>query len=92
MITGRSSRDTRNYLPTFNSISIANMIWRIKGLSENFVYFNDDTFLMREYKPEDWFPDGRPLLTTADGCLHRCREHCGTAVRIFFNRHILGRK
>ena len=51
-----------NYLPTFNSISIANMIWRIKGLSENFVYFNDDTFLIREVKPEEWFVDGRPVL------------------------------
>ena len=49
-------------LPTFNSISIANMIWRIKGLSENFVYFNDDTFLIRDMKPEEWFVDGRPVL------------------------------
>lgn len=50
------------YLPTFNSISIANMIWRIKGLSENFVYFNDDAFLVRPVSPEDWFINGRPVL------------------------------
>jgi len=50
------------YLPTFNSISIANMIWRIKGLSENFVYFNDDTFLVRPVRQEDWFINGRPVL------------------------------
>jgi hypothetical protein len=49
-------------LPTFNSISIGNMIWRIKGLSENFVYFNDDTFLVRSIKPEDFFIDNRPVL------------------------------
>ncbi len=50
------------YLPTFNSISIGNMIWRIKGLSDNFVYFNDDVFLIREAKPQDWFIGNRPVL------------------------------
>lgn len=50
------------HLPTFNSISIANMIWRIKGISDNFVYFNDDAFLIRPVKTEDWFINGRPVL------------------------------
>jgi hypothetical protein len=49
-------------LPTFNSISIGNMIWRIKGLSDNFVYFNDDTFLIRSIQPEDLFINDRPVL------------------------------
>jgi hypothetical protein len=50
------------YLPTFNSISIGNMVWRIKGLSDNFVYFNDDVILIQEHKPEDWFINNRPVL------------------------------
>ena len=50
------------YLPTFNSISIANMIWRINGLSDNFVYFNDDAFLVRPVRTEDWFINGRPVM------------------------------
>jgi hypothetical protein len=50
------------YLPTFNSISIAHMVWRIKGLSENFVYFNDDTFLVKEMNPQDWFKENKPVL------------------------------
>ncbi len=50
------------YLPTFNSISIGNMIWRIKGLSEHFVYFNDDVFLIRSMKPEDWVKNNRVVL------------------------------
>jgi hypothetical protein len=50
------------YLPTFNSISIAHMVWRIKGLSENFVYFNDDTFLVKKMSPADWFIDNKPVL------------------------------
>ena len=50
------------YLPTFNSICISNMLWRIKGLSEQFVYFNDDIFLVREVQPTDWFRKGLPVL------------------------------
>ncbi len=50
------------YLPTFNSISIGHMIWRIKGLSENFVYFNDDLFLIRPITPGHWFVGDRPVM------------------------------
>jgi hypothetical protein len=50
------------YLPTFNSISIGNMIWRIKGLSEHFVYFNDDVFLIRPVKPQDWVKNNRSVM------------------------------
>lgn len=47
------------YLPTFNSISIETMIWRIPGLSERFIYFNDDLMLTEPAKPEDFFtPNG----------------------------------
>ncbi len=50
------------YLPTFNSICISNMLWRIKGLSNQFVYFNDDIFLVRPLNPSDWFQNNRPVL------------------------------
>lgn len=50
------------YLPTFSSRTIESMIWRIPGLSNNFVYFNDDFFLVRDIKPEDWFVNGTPVL------------------------------
>lgn len=55
-------RGYEEYLPTFNSTSIETMMWRIPGLSENFVYFNDDLLLIDEVKPEDWFVDNRPVL------------------------------
>ncbi len=54
-----------NYLPTFNSICISNMLWRIKGLSEKFVYFNDDIFLIRPVNPSIWFRNRRPVLRGA---------------------------
>ncbi len=50
----------KEYLPTFNSHTIEWNLHRIHGLSENFVYFNDDFFLLREMKPSDFFVDGKP--------------------------------
>ena len=50
------------YIPTFNSICISNMLWRIKGLSDQFVYFNDDIFLVRHISPTDWFFENKPVL------------------------------
>jgi hypothetical protein len=55
-------KDYETYLPTFNSICISNMLWRIKDLSDQFVYFNDDLFLLRPVNPRDWFIQGRPVL------------------------------
>lgn len=55
-------RDYETFLPTFNSRSIETMIWRIKGLSNNFVYFNDDNFLVRPIEPSDWFINSKPVL------------------------------
>tara|TARA_B100001057_G_scaffold500169_1_gene613858 strand:+ start:3551 stop:4558 length:1008 start_codon:yes stop_codon:yes gene_type:complete len=51
-----------DYIPTFNSICISNMLWRIKGLSDQFVYFNDDIFLLRPVNPSDWFVNNKPVL------------------------------
>jgi len=50
------------FLPVFNSRSIESMIWRIKDLSNNFVYFNDDFFIIRPIKISDWFINGNPVL------------------------------
>jgi hypothetical protein len=52
-------------LPTFSSISIETMLWRIPGLSDNYVYFNDDTFLIRPTSHETWFVKGRPVIRGA---------------------------
>lgn len=47
--------DYEQYLPTFNSISIETMLWRIPGLSDCFVYFNDDVFLASPTTEDMWF-------------------------------------
>ncbi len=48
------------WLPTFSSRCIDLNLHRIPGLSEQFVYFNDDTFLTAPVKPEFFFRDGFP--------------------------------
>lgn len=45
----------KKYLPTFNSHTIEWNFHRIEGLSERFVYFNDDMFLFKPTSPEDFF-------------------------------------
>ena len=48
------------YLPTFNCNPIEMNIHRIKGLSDHFIYFNDDTFLIDHVVEERFFRDGLP--------------------------------
>ncbi|BAL85379.1 hypothetical protein AMIS_1590 [Actinoplanes missouriensis 431] len=42
-------------LPTFNSHAIESRLHRIPGLSEHFIYFNDDMFLGRPVSPDSFF-------------------------------------
>ena len=51
-----------NHLPTFNSSAIESDMWRIDGLSERFVYGNDDFFAMNPMKESDFFDDDAPRL------------------------------
>ncbi|QXQ08971.1 stealth conserved region 3 domain-containing protein [Paeniglutamicibacter sp. Y32M11] len=42
-------------LPVFNSHAIETVLHRIPGLSEHFLYMNDDVFLMKDQQPEKYF-------------------------------------
>lgn len=48
------------YLPTFNSLTIGLNLHRIEGLAEQFVVFNDDMFLGRPCRAEQFFRKGLP--------------------------------
>lgn len=50
------------WLPTFSSHTIEMNIHRIPGLADHFVYLNDDTFICRPMKKEDFFRNGLPCL------------------------------
>lgn len=51
------------YLPTFNSVTINWNLHRISELAEQFVYFNDDVFLIKKTFPEDFFVNELPCDT-----------------------------
>ncbi len=44
-------------LPTFSNRSIECLMWRLPGLAERFIYFNDDFQLLRPVQPTDFFHD-----------------------------------
>lgn len=50
----------KEYLPTFSANPIELNLHRIEGLSENFVYFNDDFFLISPVEKDDFFENGIP--------------------------------
>lgn len=48
------------FLPTFNSVVIERYMYRIEGLADHFVYFNDDFYIIRPVSEERFFLDGLP--------------------------------
>ncbi|MRR23625.1 capsular biosynthesis protein [bacterium] len=84
-------RDYEQYLPTFNSSTIHTMIWRIEGLSDRFVYFNDDVVLVREHSEKDWFEGDSPVLT-GKWQLPPYGRITGSRLKVLYNRHIKGNK
>ncbi len=66
------------YLPTFSSHTIELNLHRIEGLSEQFVYFNDDMFLTAPAEPEDFFKDGKPCDIAALDCIFFGKDSAGS--------------
>lgn len=48
------------YLPTFNSVVIERYIHNIPGLSDHFVYFNDDFYIINSVSQNRFFQNGLP--------------------------------
>ena len=49
-------------LPTFNCNPIEMHLHNIEGLSEEYIYFNDDLFPVADSRPEDFYRDGKAVL------------------------------
>ena len=50
------------YLPCFNSCTIEMFLHKIPGLDEEFLYFNDDIFVIDNVPSSYWFKNGKPGL------------------------------
>ena len=60
----------QEYLPTFCCQAIEWNLHRIPDISDNFVFFNDDVFLIKDTKPEDFFVKGLPCDLPSLGPLY----------------------
>lgn len=73
------------FLPTFNTRSIESMLWNIQGLSDYFIYLNDDFFFNAEAKIED-FLENDSIVTY--GHWKSCLSYkTKLKYRKFLNRH-----
>lgn len=59
-----------SYLPTFNSNAIEMCFSNIDGLSEKFIYFNDDTFVIKKINEDRFFYQNKPKDFLALKVLH----------------------
>lgn len=84
-------RGYEEFLPVFNSKAVETMIWRIEGLAEHFVYFNDDFFLIRDIEPEYWFKNGLPVLR-GKWVLAPYKKIAKAKIKYFTNRYLLNKK
>lgn len=55
-------KDDTEYLPVFNSRSIETKLYDISNLSEHFIYFNDDIFLLKPLNQFHFFREGLPVI------------------------------
>lgn len=58
----------KEFLPTFNTVTIEMFIHKIPGLSENFIYSNDDMYFLNKLSADMFFKNDRPVspLTTLE--------------------------
>lgn len=84
------------YLPTFSSHPIELNLHRIPGLSEQFVYFNDDFFLTAPVRPEDFFQKSLPCDSLEESPMIFREDTVMNSIWVnnirFVNRHFRRRK
>lgn len=88
----------KEYLPTFSSCSIEMHLHRIKGLSEKFVYFNDDMLINKKVSKSSFFKNNLPLDNLILTPIHACDEasacihyNCMKIINKYFNQSKLNK-
>ncbi|MDX9814014.1 MAG: Stealth CR1 domain-containing protein [Sulfurimonadaceae bacterium] len=83
----------KEFLPTFSANPIELNIHRIEDLSEYFVYFNDDFFILKPAKKEEFFQNRLPVDfaifdTMHDGMISHMILNDIDLINKNFNRHV----
>ncbi|XP_018323568.1 N-acetylglucosamine-1-phosphotransferase subunits alpha/beta [Agrilus planipennis] len=64
------------HLPTFSSPAIESNLHRIPGLSDRFIYFNDDVFLGDSIFPDDFYSPNNGFIVYLSWPIPMCAEDC----------------
>jgi hypothetical protein len=83
----------KEYLPVFNIFPIETRIHLIDGLSDKFVYFNDDFFLLKDLDDKTFFREGLPVDFAISDIMHQgvishIIQNNIDIVNKYHNRHI----
>lgn len=76
IITHQDIFPNTSHLPTYSSPAIESHIHRIPGLSEHFLYLNDDVMFGSEVWPEDFFSPGDGYKVYLSWSLPECSSGC----------------
>ena len=83
----------RDNLPVFNSHPIEINMHRIKNLSEKFVYFNDDTFILKSIDKSVFFKNDLPVNVALLGFMSKnYKEHTISNNISVINKHTKSKK
>ncbi len=79
-------------LPTFNTRTIETALWRIPGLSDKFIYFNDDFVITAPVRVEDFFQGESIVLRGAwrPVVLYGSLRLCLNRMFSFFAKKVFG--
>lgn len=93
VIVKHSDYIPQEHLPTFSANPIELNLHRIEELSEHFIYFNDDLFLLKKLNPSEFFQNNLPvdiaiLDTMHDGLIGHIVLNDIDLINKNFNRHV----
>ncbi len=82
----------KEYLPTFNSATIGLFLYRIPGLSDYYLYFNDDIFPLQHCPADMFFPKGKSAIKFSTNLFVKgfYKKHVRNSYRLA--RTLLGQK
>ena len=82
-------------LPTFNSVMIEMYLHKIPGLSEKYIYFNDDVFVNAPLSPDFFFEDSKPIVRLTPDAKHpiinsqQCAEELINTTKHFWYKTLI---
>lgn len=79
MVTHKAIFANSSHLPTFSSPAIEANMHRIPGLSEHFIYLNDDVMFGRPLSPSDFYTYGNGQRVYYSWPVPDCAEGCGAS-------------